>query len=282
MRSPQPSIIKKVTLRVHDLGGTLAFYRDVVGLQLVGQAGGRATLGHAGQGVVDWGVDLLELEEDRGAPPRRRDEAGLFHVAFRLPHERHLAQALRRITGRHRLEGAADHGFSRALYLRDPEGNGVEIYVDRPEEEWPREPSGRLALFSRPLDLQALLGAHEGRAASIPPGVDVGHVHLEVASIAEARAFCVELLGLQVTGDGGGVLFVAHGGYHHHVGLNTWGGRPRPRRPDALGLQKISASSPTGAQASLDGARRLGLSASRVDGRIEVVDPSGITWVIGA
>jgi catechol 2,3-dioxygenase len=131
------------------------------------------------------------------------------------------------------LEGAADHGVSEALYLRDPEGNGIEVYRDRPDNEWPRQ-GERIAMVTGPLDLRALAEAAPG-PAPLPAGTRLGHIHLHVADLSASGGFYRERLGLQVTqSDYPGALFLSLGGYHHHVGLNTWTSRRAPEQATGL------------------------------------------------
>lgn len=218
---PPSSRVGRVALVANDLDPMVQFYRDVVGLTVQSRDADGATLGTGGDPV-------LVLRADPDAPERGPDEAGLFHTAFRVPTREALADALDRIQNRWRLSGASDHLVSEALYLGDPEGNGVEIYCDRPREDWRITDDGRVEMDTLPLDLDGLRAAVSGADAA-PDGTDVGHVHLEVTDIAAAREFYVDLLGLAVRQSmGDSALFVAAGGYHHHVGLNTWNGRSEP------------------------------------------------------
>ena len=165
---------------------------------------------------------------------------GLYHFAILVPSRLHLARALRRLAiTRTRLQGAADHGVSEAIYLADPDGNGIEIYRDRPRAEWPIV-NGRLHMGVDPLDLDALAGeATETQPQDLASGTVLGHVHLHVAEIAAAESFYVGVLGFDAMQRyGPGALFVAAGGYHHHIGLNTWLGVGAPPPPQgAIGLR---------------------------------------------
>ncbi len=217
---PAPSRPGRVALRANDPDRLASFYRDVVGLAVLDREEDRATLGAGGRA-------LLELLADPDAPPRGSDETGLFHTAFLVPSRAALGDALSRIRERWHLDGASDHRVSEALYLSDPEGNGIEIYRDRPKEEWPTN-GGRVEMDTRPLDLDALADQRRGEAG-VPDETTVGHVHLEVSSIPQAREFYVEGLGLGIRQEwSDAALFLAAGDYHHHVGLNTWNGRTAP------------------------------------------------------
>ncbi|VTT87280.1 Glyoxalase family protein [Halorubrum sp. DM2] len=238
-RLPAGTRIGRAALRVADLDETTAFYRDVVGLAVLDRAAERATLG------VD-GTPLLVVERDADRPARSRTDAGLFHTAFRVPSRAALGEALGRVRERWRLDGGSDHLVSEALYLDDPEGNGVEIYRDRPREEWPVDESGAVRMATEPLDVEGVAAAaaeeteaeeaaagetEAGETASTdlvdraPADTDVGHVHLEVTSLSAFEAVYVDGLGFEVGMTGPDVRFVAAGGYHHHLGANTWRGR---------------------------------------------------------
>ncbi len=222
-----------VALDVVDLDGVRRFYRDALGLQQR----------DAGEGVVRLGTeerDLVVLHQVEDASPAPRS-AGLFHLAILYPGRAELAEALLRLArAGERLDGASDHLVSEALYLHDPEGNGIELYRDRPRDEWRHEPNGQVEMATIALDLQDLLGAARSDApeAAIPTEAIVGHVHLQVADLAATRAFYVDLLGFDVATDGyPDALFLATGGYHHHVGTNVWRSRGRAAVPGARGLR---------------------------------------------
>jgi len=209
-----------VALGVTDLHRMVEFYERVVGLELQGRETDRAVLG-AGSDPV------LVLLAAPDAPARDPAAAGLFHTAFRVPSRAALGDALDRVETAWRLDGASDHGVSEALYLSDPEDNGIELYRDRPRVGWPTTADGRVEMDTRPLALDPLREAATG-ADRCPPGTEIGHVHLEVSSLAAARTWYVDGLGLDVRQSMPAALFLADGDYHHHVGLNTWKGRSAP------------------------------------------------------
>jgi catechol 2,3-dioxygenase len=215
----------RIALRVGSGDRVVPFYRDVVGFD-VDRTDGGAMLS-AGDGP------LVVLEEDPDAPERPPDAAGLFHLAVRVPTRAALGEALARIDASDAsLTGASDHLVSEALYLRDPEGNGVELYRDRPREEWSFS-GDRVEMDTLALDLDDLRRATTGEVVDrVRTGTDLGHVHLEVTSLDGARSFYVDTLGLNVRTDSyRGALFLAAGDYHHHVGINTWNGRRAPASP---------------------------------------------------
>ncbi len=270
------SIIKAVTLRVADLERSVHFYEVVVGLKTLASAGAQARLGIGDE-------ELLILQESPRAPRRARDEAGLFHIAFRVPDRPALADALRRIQRRHRFTGASDHKISHALYLDDPDQNGLEIYYDRPRNEWPIDAQGHIALATKRLDLQKLLDTEPSAEPDhFPAGTDVGHVHLEVVDLHRAHQFYVQLLGLGVKVDTSSVLFVAAHDYHHHIGLNRWNDRQRPRRESSLGLVSVELALPDQTVERLYAeAPKLGIEIHRNNGGVQLQDPNNLRWIIG-
>jgi catechol 2,3-dioxygenase len=213
-----PLEIGRVALTVTDPDATSDFYRRVIGLQDLGGEGATRRLG-AGDRV------LLELRGDPAARRSSAREAGLFHTAFLLPDRRALARWLiHAAQSGARLQGASDHGVSEAIYLADPEGNGIEVYVDRPRLAW-HDPEGRIRMTTEGLDLNALARAADGPWQGAPEGTVVGHVHLQVGAVPEAEAFYAGTLGLPVTAHYPGAAFFGAGGYHHHLAANVWNSR---------------------------------------------------------
>ncbi len=271
---PAATFVGPVELTVRDLDRSLAFYTQRIGLErLPGADLGPVHLGAAG-------VPLLSLVEHRGARTVR-GTTGLFHFAILVPGRRDLSAVLARFaaTGT-RLSGAADHGVSEALYLSDPEGNGIEIYRDRPAEEWPRS-NGKLAMFTEALDLEKLLAeaADTPESTTLPAGTTIGHVHLHVRDLAEAEQFYVGVLGFETMQRyGPSALFVSAGGYHHRVGLNTWQGEGAPAPPpDATGLRHFVVRLPDG-RALASVVERLGeagIPTGTQGAAFLVRDPSG-------
>lgn len=273
METPDPMLSEttrpgRVALRVNDLDRLVAFYRDVVGLTVLERDGDRATLGSD--------EPLLELIADPDASERRREETGLFHAAFRVPSREALGEALERIRERWRLEGASDHLVSEALYLADPEGNGVEIYRDRPRSEWPIDEDGGVEMETLALDTEALAALGRGRGTA-PDGTTVGHVHLEVSSLPAARAFYVDALGLRVRQEwGDSALFVAAGDYHHHVGLNTWNGRTAPSTGRGLAWFELLVPDRGALEAIRGRLEGPGVEADGEGAGLDIADPDGI------
>jgi len=280
--------IGRVSLRVGDLDETTAFYRDVIGLAVLDRGDDGVVLGVDGTGLDAAATPLLVLRHAPDDADRRRTDAGLFHTAFRVPGRAALGEALARVRDGWRLDGASDHRVSEALYLSDPEGNGVEIYRDRPREEWPIEGDGSVAMTTEPIDLDAVSAAARGDETEntdrVRPGTDVGHVHLEVTSLAAFESVYVDGLGFEMRQAAPDVRFVAADGYHHHVGANAWQGRTTPA--SGRGLDWFEVVIPD--DGSLEAVReRLDAAASEttgeaafavddVDDGIAVTDADGI------
>ncbi len=229
MTAPQtaPAAVLPASLRlgaahltVADLDRSVAFYQDAIGLRQRSRDGDVAALGAGGE-------DLIVLHEEPGARPAGR-HAGLYHLALLHPDREELARAVQRLAvTRTPIDGASDHGVSEAIYLPDPDGNGIELYADRDRDAWPPAgPGERVGMFTRALDLHGLLAtvADDEPVRHAGPLLRMGHMHLHVGDLAAARAFYADLLGFEVMVGMPSALFLAAGGYHHHLGVNTWRG----------------------------------------------------------
>ncbi|WP_264048472.1 VOC family protein [Methylobacterium flocculans] len=211
-----PYRIGAVTLVVNDLGALARFYQDVIGLDAVSGEPGTVRLG-AGDTV------LLVLRGDPNARQWIPQEAGLFHTAFLLPRRADLGAWLLHAEGRGITPtGAADHSVSEAVYLTDPENNGIEIYVDRPSSEWRTAEDGSVLMRNERLDRAGLIDAVRAPWAGMPAGSCVGHVHLQVGDLDATERFYAGLLGLDVMCRYPGALFLGSGGYHHQLAGNIW------------------------------------------------------------
>lgn len=241
-----PVRVGKVALQVRDLEATERFYRDVLGLDAVESGAGLRRLGLGGRA-------LLELHHAPGAAPAARAQAGLFHTAFLVPERADLAAWLVHAAGLGvRLDGASDHLVSEAVYLSDPEGNGIEIYRDRPSEAWPAGENG-IAMATDRLDLRALAGeARPGARPGLAEGSIVGHVHLQVGALEAAERFYAGTLGLDIACRYPGASFFGSGGYHHHLAGNVWNSRGAgPRAGTAAGLAHVELEAEPAAFAAL-------------------------------
>ena len=243
MTLPDDAHIGRVSLTVRDLDRSVLFYRDVLGLTETGSPKEGAASAAIALGAPG-GRQLIELHENTNAIPKPRRSTGLYHFAILVPSRPALGRSLRRLSEKHYpLTGAADHLVSEALYLDDPDGLGIEIYRDRPRAEWPAR-NGQLVMATDPLDLQGVFdepGA-ETPWTGLDAGTVIGHVHLHVPHLEAAEQFYCGRIGFEPTVRGyPGALFVAAGGYHHHLGLNTWTGIGAPPPPeDAVGLRAFT------------------------------------------
>jgi catechol 2,3-dioxygenase len=274
---PADTSMGAVSLTVSDLERSRSFYETAVGLRAA-----ELDDGGLGFGTLD-GAELLRLYGDASAPALDRRATGLYHLAILLPSRLDLAHALARLAqARWSLDGVADHLVSEALYLSDPDQNGIEIYRDRPRERWSYD-NGQLQMATLPLDLRGLadeLSSSTGPQATVPDGTVIGHVHLQVADVADAEAFYHGVLGFDVTTRGyPGALFVSAGGYHHHLGLNTWHSAGSPPAPlGAVGLHsyEVRIPDPSEFERVVQRVRSAGLEPeSEGPGSAAVRDPSG-------
>jgi len=236
----RPVHVASVGLRAKDVVAVAAYYRSLLGLATLAEAGGGVTLGAGG-------TALLEIEPlgPKGLPDDPRS-AGLFHTAFLLPSRADLGRwILRASEQRLPVDGMSDHLVSEAIYLTDPEGNGVEIYADRPPEGW-RWKDGRLEMATLALDLRPVVasaGPNPEPYGAAPAGLRIGHVHLRAGDPAEAERWWTSAIGLDVTAHYPGATFLASGGYHHHIAANSWQSRGAgPRDPGRSGLSYVALS----------------------------------------
>jgi catechol 2,3-dioxygenase len=279
--------IGHIALTVADLARSLSFYEDVLGFAVERREAEVAL--RAGSGKP-----LILLAELPGARPKPQHTTGLYHYAIRLPDRPSLALILQQLqqTG-YGLQGASDHGVSEALYLADPDGNGIEIYRDRPRDAWPLQ-DGTLEMGTAPLDMDDLL-ATPGAASSdwkgAPEGTDIGHMHLHVADLDAARRFYCDGLGFTLMQRyGNSALFVSAGGYHHHIGLNTWAGAGAPPPPDdAVGLTRgcsglryfaLRLPDTSALDALIAHCAEVGIATTDTPEGVRVADPSGNTVLL--
>ena len=229
VRLPDALRLGPVRLQVSDLAQSREYYTTVLGLRSRESGAGRAAL-HA----EDDAAPLVELVERRGiSPVRANSRLGLYHFAILLPDRASLGRFLAHLVRSGTRLGASDHLVSEALYLRDPDGLGIEVYADRPRSTW-RQVNGELAMATEPLDTEGVIAAGQGETwTGMPSGTVMGHVHLHVGDIDEASRFYHGALGLDRTvWSYPGALFLSAGGYHHHLGVNTWAGRAAPATDD--------------------------------------------------
>lgn len=232
-RLPEAAHIGAVHLQVSDLSRSLAYYEQVLGLRPHGVTEGSAVLSPQGEER-----SLVTLNTRYGLSRARRGAFGLYHVAFLLPERAALGRFAAHLTSLDVRAGMADHLVSEALYLWDPDGLGIEVYVDRPRDTWQRR--GReLVMTTEELDVESVIAAGRGEAwTGAPEGTIVGHVHLHVGDLQRAEAFYHRALGLDKTvWSYRGALFMSAGGYHHHLGTNIWSPGPAPSEDEARLLE---------------------------------------------
>jgi catechol 2,3-dioxygenase len=270
----RPAHIDTAHLMVADLPGVSGFYQDIVGLRPIEQSASGHVLGVAG-------VPLLTLSTDTAVARAPRNAAGLFHTAFLVPDRAALGGWLAHAASRGvSLEGASDHLVSEALYLSDPEGNGIEIYRDRAPQDWTMLADGTVRMATERLDLQSVYDAAPKRAwAGMPDRTAIGHIHLQVGDIPQADAFYRDVLGLKVMARYPGASFFASGGYHHHIAANIWNSRGARSRVEGMtGLADYRLKFTD--QAALDGAlaalQRLEIDVTRSASGWSLRDPWGI------
>lgn len=240
--APDGARMNAVELLVRDLDTMTAYYQQAVTLDILDQSGASATLGRAGE-------PIMRLRQEKDLPTADPRAAGLYHTAILFQDESRLAAALLSVAQRapQTFTGSADHLVSEAFYFTDPEGNGLELYHDRPREQWQVAPDGSVHMDSLALDPNQFLrqwlapdAADDGQTATI------GHVHLQVGDIPTARRFYSDILGFDVTAAlGNSALFVSAGGYHHHIGMNTWQSAGAGPRAASLGLGDVRVTVPT-------------------------------------
>ncbi len=274
-RLPAATRLGQVKLQVADLERSLAYYQRVLGLRVLERTDAQAALAAEGDDTP-----LIELHERPGATPvPRRGRLGLYHYAILLPNRASLGRFVAHLAEIGERAGMSDHLVSEALYLQDPDGLGIEVYADRPRSTW-RHQGRQLLMDTKPLNVGDLVRAGGKQPwTGMPSGTVIGHVHLHVGNLDQAAEFYHQGLGFDaVVWSYPGALFLSAGGYHHHLGLNTWAGAgaARPQEGDArlLGWEIVvpAATDAEGAAHSLEAA---GYGVTREDGGWLATDPWG-------
>ncbi len=271
-RLPADTRLGPVTLQVADLERSVEYYRTVLGLRTVSDGPGEVGL------ASEDGTVLLRLRERAGATPvPRRGRLGLYHYALLLPDRPAFGALLAHLASLGVRPGMSDHSVSEALYLNDPDGLGIEVYVDRPRSSWSYR--GReLYMTTEPLDASSVLAQAGPAWSGMPSGTSMGHVHLFVADLEDAAAFYHRALGFDRTvWSYPGALFMAAGGYHHHLGTNTWAADSAPAGPEDAKLLEWQVLLPTSeaVQAAAFGMEGAGYAVERDEGGWSATDPWG-------
>lgn len=271
---PPVTFVGRVDLKVQDLERSVAFYQDVIGFKLFEKTERLAKFTADGKNV------LLSIEQPEDVMPKQRRTTGLYHFAILLPHRADLANILKHFVQlRLPLQGASDHLVSEALYLADPDGNGIEIYIDRPASDWTWNES-QVVMTTEPLDAEGLLEEDKrGTWNGLPAGTVMGHIHLHVSELDKTEEFYTKGLGFNVVSRyGPQALFISTGKYHHHIGLNTWNGVGAPKPAEnSVGLRSFSLVLPDeeSVKETISRLISVGAEVTEENGVIVTVDPSG-------
>lgn len=279
--SAMPTFANRTPLRIgaigliaRDLDLLTDFYRNLLGLTVTERAGGVARLGVGG-------ATLIEIEHRPNANPDDASQAGLYHTAFLMPtRQDHARWIMHIVRNKVPITGASDHGVSEAFYLDDPEGNGIEVYNDRPAQGWNWQ-NGLVTMQTKQLDIEAILGEIDPATATYPAapeGLRIGHVHLRVDNIEQAETFYRGAVGLELTRRRGGATFMSSGGYHHHVGANVWhseGAGLRDNNRAGLAWFSIEAADQYTFDATHERLKTADAPVKPIAGGIETADPFG-------
>lgn len=265
--------VAAVTLKVSDLGRALTFYTELIGLQVFTQNENGAVLG-AGKRPI------LTLEAVRNAIRQPAGTTGLYHAAILLPNRHALAVKIAQIAAMRYPLGQGDHLVSEAFYLSDPDGNGLEIYRDRPRSEW-HWANGQVRMATDPVDMDSLFAEIVPNDAALdnpalPDGTKLGHMHLRVGNIADAEKFYHGVLGFDIVASMPQALFVSAGGYHHHIGMNTWesrNGKPMPEGSVGLGAFSIVLPDQAERERLIGQIEAAGIRVEQTDDTVSVRDP---------
>lgn len=262
--------VKQVCLRVTDIERSLQFYQDIVGFKILSQKGREVIL------TVDGKTPLVILEEPDRVLPKEKRTTGLYHFALLLPSRTDLGSFLKHLLEKEYRLGAADHQVSEAIYIDDPDGNGIEIYRDRPADEW-KWSNEEVKMTTDPLDGEGLL-AEAGDWNGLPESTIMGHVHLHVKNLAETEAFYEKGLGFKVVTRYPGTLFMSTNDYHHHFGLNVWNGEGAPApKEDSAGLNwmTIVLEDEAARDEVVRNLQEMGASVEKNKDIVITADPSG-------
>lgn len=264
--------VTNVEIKVSDLQRSIAYYQEVIGFKILHQESYKATL------TADGKTALLTIVQPETVEEKTRFTTGLYHFALLLPTRRDLANVISHFHKNGVYFGASDHDVSEALYLSDPDKNGIEIYADRPENTWTWH-SNQVHMATEPLNVQSILAEGNNTWSGLPAGTVMGHIHLSVSSLTEAEEFYTKGLGFDiVTRYGAQALFISTGRYHHHIGLNTWYSENAPKLGEhQVGLKTFSLRLDNEQQVATmkENLRAIGASVTDIAGGFQTEDPAG-------
>ncbi|HLR67901.1 MAG TPA: VOC family protein [Virgibacillus sp.] len=267
------TFVGQVNLKVQNLERSLEFYQDVIGFQVLEQTERSANLTADGKTV------LLSIEQPENVAPKEKRTTGLYHFALLLPNRSDLASIVRHFANIGLQFGSSDHFVSEALYLDDPDGNGIEIYADRDPAKWSWKNS-EVAMGVDPLNFEELLSTGKQETwKALPSDTVMGHIHLHVSELKKTEEFYIKGLGFEVVSRfGAQALFIADGKYHHHIGLNTWNGVGAPSpSPNSIGLESFTLKLPTEEKRKtiITQLKNIGASVHEENSSFITTDPSG-------
>jgi len=271
---PPVTFVGQVNLKVQDLQRALTFYKEVIGFEVLEQTERSAKL------TVDGKTVLLSIEQPADVIPKQGRTAGLYHFALLLPSRADLGRVLKHLLQvGYPLQGASDHLVSEALYLADPDGNGIEIYTDRPASDWDWN-DGSVVMATEQMDAESVMaeGLH-GSWIGLPEGTVMGHIHLHVSELSKTAEFYTKGLGFEVVCRyGSQALFISSGKYHHHIGLNTWNGVGAPvPKANSVGLESYTLMLPNeeSVNETIAQLEKIGAAVTEENGSYVTSDPSG-------
>lgn len=277
--------VSHVQMKVSNLDRSVAYYTNVIGFRVLEQTEKTAIL------TTDGKRSILSLEEVDDALSLQRGQTGLYHFAILLPTRKSLGNFIQHIAKLNVRIGAGDHHVSEAIYLYDPDGNGIEVYADRPEEQWIWQNENTVYMTTEQLNIRSILQEANEKWNGLPADSVMGHIHLSVSDLAKSEEFYTKALGYNVVlRYGSQALFVSTGKYHHHIGLNTWeslGGFPAPEKSVGLKSFTLVLNDEEQAEAIKGNLQKLGAVVEQFDEApkfggnqvFSTVDPSGIRIV---
>lgn len=265
------TFVGEVSINVVNLNQSITFYKDVIGFQVLSQTESKAIL------TADGKTPLLLLEQPSGVVKKENRTTGLYHFALLLPKRTDLANFLTHLVELQYPLGASDHYVSEALYISDPDGNGIEVYYDRPSSEWTWS-NGEVQMATEPLDGSGLLAIRTEKWSVLPTETVMGHIHLHVSDLTTTEEFYIKGLGFEIATHYPGALFISDGGYHHHIGLNVWNGvGAKAPKENSVGLNWYSLvfADDTARNKTVEQLQSIGVEVTKIEDYYVTADPSG-------